>query len=152
VFPRASREEGSIWTNEFRRGVALLLAALLAITVPLFLFAVPLTVTLLGEPYRASAEVLRVILAGMLLATVNQPLAAALQARGYEYFVAATIAVSAALGLIAIAIGAYLGGAAGGAIGFVVLQFSILAALLMRTAARVSTTTPAKQAVNPAHL
>lgn len=129
LFPRAAREQGPFWSKPVARGLALMVAAMILVETPLFLFAPRLAALLLGEEYRSSGGVLRVILVGLLIATVNQPLAVARQARGDEHRVARAIGAGCVIGLVGIAIGSAIAGATGGAFGFVALQSVILLAL-----------------------
>jgi O-antigen/teichoic acid export membrane protein len=109
---------------------------MLVVVVPLFLFAEPLVVAVLGEPYRESGAVLRIVLLAMLLATLNQPIAVADTARGRERFVAAVVLVGSLAGLAGVAVGAAATGAEGAAWGLVLLQALVLLLLTARRSTR----------------
>jgi len=132
LFPNAAKRRGPLWTRDFVGSLAGLLLVMTVLLTPLFVFAPTLAATLLGHEYESSGDVLRVILVGMLFATLNHPIAIAYQARGLEHFVAKTIAIGSAFGLGAIALGAATVGATGAAVGFVVLQAVSLGVLLVR--------------------
>ena len=151
LFPRAAKQKGVIWTRELFRSLALLLLVMITITVPLFIFAHTLAAAVLGHQYRSSGNVLRVILVGMLVASINQPIALTYQARGLENFVAKAIAAGSALGLATIAVGARLDGAGGAAFGFIAYQIAVLAVLVVRPP-RLSPDTDTDGLAGHAHL
>lgn len=130
LFPRASRQEGPIWTRAFVQALTILTTIMSTLIIPLFVFSEQLVVYLLGDEYISSSSVLRIILIGMILASLNQPIAVTYQARGFENLVARTITIGSLFGLMTIGIGSYLRGATGGAVGFVVLQVVIFSTLI----------------------
>jgi O-antigen/teichoic acid export membrane protein len=73
-----------------------------------------------------------------LINTANQPLLALLQADGLEHYAARVVIGSAVVGLIAIATGAYIAGAAGAAVGAVLLQLSQLLPFVWKAVHRPS--------------
>ncbi len=123
VFPRIAR---SSIDGTSRRNEVVSAAAMLAVMVLLlvgFAVAAPVVIPVaLGPAYLSSVLVFRVYLLVVLINAANQPLLALLQAEGYEHYAGRVVVASAIVGLITIAAGAYIGGAAGGAAGAVVLQ------------------------------
>ena len=121
------------WRSTFRvaaRAGWLLLAAI-AVCILMAVFAPIIVPWLLGHSFADSAVVLQILAVGTIPAILNQPMYAALQARGLDR-VAALIylaAVVAQLGLIVI-LGVGLG-ALGAAIAFCVLQGAMLVAFAL---------------------
>jgi len=76
----------------------------------------------LGQAYAASVGVLRIYLLVVLINSANQPLLALLQAGGLEHYAGRAVIATAAVGLLAIAAGARVGGAIGAAMGALLLQ------------------------------
>jgi O-antigen/teichoic acid export membrane protein len=146
IFPRIAR---SATTGASRRPEFISAAAMLALMVLIlggFALAAPLVVPLvLGQAYAASVGVLRVILLVALINSANQPLLMLLQAAGLEQYAGRAVMVSAATGLLAIAVGARLGGATGAAIGALLmqlLQLALFAAKALRMPPRSQTSPP----------
>lgn len=119
ILPRAI---GGRRSEALRLGKLLLLAAAAAVALAFTArdMATPLITAVLGSNYSNAGPVLTWILAGLPLVSVAGPLAALLQGRGRERFVAANSATFAIVTAIAVAVGAFLGGAVGGAIGLFV--------------------------------
>jgi O-antigen/teichoic acid export membrane protein len=109
---------------------------MLVMTVLLLLLFVlaPLLVTVaLGREYLPSVGVFRIYLVGMILASVNQPLAVYLQAEGHEHYVAVVVGGVSVLGLCIVAIGAAVGGAIGASLGFIALHLSAAVSLSIKS-------------------
>lgn len=137
VFPHVAREDArGPQRRELSLALALLFASMLVMVTPLFIYAERVTSFALGAQYRDSAPVLRFVLIVMLVATLTQPLAVMLQARGEEFFVARILGLSSAIGLIAVAVGAVLGEATGAAAASVGVQVLMLVLLLFGTRQR----------------
>jgi O-antigen/teichoic acid export membrane protein len=107
-------------------GMSILLASI-------FIFAHPAIDAILGSRYLRSVDVLRIYLIGLLIASLNQPMALLLQAEGEERFVARIVTPACLTGLLGIAIGAGIGGALGAAFGFVLLHVIAASFLLTRS-------------------
>ncbi len=152
LFPNAAKRRGPLWTRAFVGSLVGLLLVMTGLLTPLFVFAPTLAATLLGQQYESSGDVLRVILVGMLFASVNQPIAIAYQAQGLEHFVAKTVALGSAVGLTGIAIGARADGATGAAFGFVALQVLVLGVLLTRPRLLAPEAKAGKSVPSRAHL
>jgi O-antigen/teichoic acid export membrane protein len=152
LFPNAAKRRGPLWTRDFVGSLAGLLLVMTVLLTPIFVFAPTLAATLLGHEYESSGDVLRVILVGMLFASVNQPIAIAYQARGFEHFVAKTVALGSVVGLTGIAIGARADGATGAAFGFVALQVLVLGVLLTRPRLLAPEAKAGKSVPSRAHL
>jgi O-antigen/teichoic acid export membrane protein len=123
VFPRIARSSAD---GTSRRPEVTSAGAMLAVMVLLLgVFAVVAPVVIpvaLGPAYLSSVLVFRIYLLVVLINAANQPLLALLQAEGYEHYVGRVMLASAVLGLITIAVGTYVGGAPGAAVGAVLLQ------------------------------
>jgi O-antigen/teichoic acid export membrane protein len=138
LFSRAARQtRGTV--VELRAVLLTLLLLMLPVLIAIYIAAPPLVHTVLGSDYAASVAVLRILLLMVLMNTVNQPLMAALQARGEDAFVAATLWISAGIGLVGVAIGAAALGPTGAAFGAVSMQAIVLVALGWRVKSRLST-------------
>ena len=123
IFPRMARtsRDNTSRRPELLSTVAMVVTMVFLLAV--FAVAAPLAVSLaLGNAYLASVEVFRIYLLVVLVNAANQPLLAFLQAEGQERYTGRTMVAAAIVGLLAIAAGAYLGGAAGAAVGALVLQ------------------------------
>jgi len=97
--------------------------ATMAVLLAAFAVAAPLAVPLaLGHAYLSSVDVFRIYLLVVLVNAANQPLLVFLQAEGQERYTARAMVVAAIVGLLAIAAGAYEGGATGAAAGALLLQ------------------------------
>ncbi|MDF2045937.1 oligosaccharide flippase family protein [Microbacterium sp. Kw_RZR3] len=94
-------------------------------------FAAPILVsTLLGTEFAGSAHILQLLAVGTIPAIINQPLAAALQARRYDHLVASVYLASVVIQLgLVFSLGGTLG-ALGAAIAFCVLQVLMLLSLI----------------------
>jgi O-antigen/teichoic acid export membrane protein len=132
LFPMAAKESGPIWTPRLRKLLLGMLVSSTVVVIPLFAFADVLADRVLGPDYRESGDVLRVILIGVIIGSVNYPIATVYQARGLEYFVAKAVGVGTAFGLTVIVLGAAVAGAEGAALGFVAHQVAVMAVLLVR--------------------
>ena len=123
VFPRIARAsaDGTSRRPEIISAAAML--ALMVLMLGALAIAAPVLVTLaLGPAYSSSVLVFRIYLLVVLINAANQPLLALLQAEGYEHYAGRVVVASAVVGLLTIAAGAYIGGAAGAAAGAVLLQ------------------------------
>lgn len=111
------------------RAAWLLVIAVVA-CVALIFMAPWVTPLLLGDAYVGSVSVLQLLAAGTIPAILNQPLAAALQARRYDHLVAFVYlsCVCVQLVLVGVLGGTY--GAIGAALAFVILQSVLLGALV----------------------
>ncbi len=134
VFPRIARSSAS---GASRLPEVLSAVGMLAIMVALlgvFALVAPLVIPLaLGRAYLPSVVVFQIYLLVILVNAVNQPLLALLQAEGYEHYAGWAVVASALFGLATIGVGAFLNGAAGAAVGAVLLQL-LQAALFARKA------------------
>jgi FkbM family methyltransferase len=137
LFSRAARQtRGSV--AELRPVLVTLVLVMLPVLIAIYIGAPAVVSTVLGSEYAASATVLRILLLMVLMNTVNQPLVAALQARGEDAFVAATLWTSAGLGLVGVTVGAAASGPNGAAFGVVAMQAMLTAALGWRVKSRLS--------------
>jgi O-antigen/teichoic acid export membrane protein len=134
LFPRiASAHNRRLAHREAARGQLLLLAGMSVLLGGLFVLA-PLAVQIvLGAQYLQTVGVLRVYLLGLLVASLNQPMAIFLQAEGAERFVARIVTPASLAGLAGIAIGASVRGAFGAAFGFLLLHVLAGSFLLARS-------------------
>lgn len=138
LFSRAARQtRGTV--VELRTVLLTLLLLMLPALIAIYVTAPALVHTVLGSHYSASVAVLRILLLVVLMNTVNQPLVAALQAQGEDAFVAATLWVSAGIGLLGVTIGAAVSGPTGAALGAVSMQAIVTIALGWRVRSRLST-------------
>jgi O-antigen/teichoic acid export membrane protein len=134
LFPRvAGAQDRRTVHREAVRGGLLLLALMSVLLGGIFAIAPAAVEVVLGPQYLASVGVLRVYLPGLLIASLNQPMAIFLQAEGAERFVARIVAPASFAGLAAIALGAALEGASGAAFGFLVMQVIVATFLAMRS-------------------
>jgi O-antigen/teichoic acid export membrane protein len=131
LFPMVAKEAGPIWTPMLRKLLLGVLGIAITVVVPLFVFADVLAEVVLGTDYEESGDVLRVILVGIVIGSLNHPIATVYQARGLEYFVAKAVGAGTAVGLVVIALGAAMAGAEGAALGFVAHQIAVMAVLLV---------------------
>jgi O-antigen/teichoic acid export membrane protein len=123
VFPRIARSSvaGTSQRPEILSAGAML--ALMVLLLGAFALVAPIAVPLaLGPAYLPSVDVFRIYLLVVLANAANQPLLVLLQADGYEHFAGRVVVASAIVGLVTIAAGAHFGGAAGAAVGALVLQ------------------------------
>jgi O-antigen/teichoic acid export membrane protein len=112
---RASRQPEIIGTAAMLLVMAILLAT--------FALLAPILISIaLGPAYLSSVLVFRIYLLVVLINAANQPLLALLQADGHEHYAGRLVLVSAVMGLVSIAAGSYFGGAAGAAMGAVLVQ------------------------------
>jgi O-antigen/teichoic acid export membrane protein len=138
LFSRAARQtRGTV--VELRAVLLTLLLLMLPMLIAIYIFAPALVHAVLGSDYAASAAVLRILLVMVLMNSVNQPLVAALQARGEDAFVAATLWISAGVGLVGVTFGAAVSGPTGAAFGAVLMQAIVTVALGWRVRSRLST-------------
>lgn len=133
VFPRAVNSAGRQLRRELTIGLTCLLGLMIVIEAPIIWFARPLATLFLGSSYRESGAVLQLILVGTLLATVNQPVAVALQARGMEWIVARAVGIGSVVGLGFVVAGAAAFGATGAGTGFIALQIAIIVGIAVMT-------------------
>jgi O-antigen/teichoic acid export membrane protein len=123
IFPRIARSGAG---GQSRRAETLSAAAMLvgmALVLGALAVASPVVIPLaLGSEYSSSVLIFRIYLVVAFINAANQPLLALLQADGYEHYVARVVGATAVAGLITIAAGALVGGAAGAAVGAVLLQ------------------------------
>jgi O-antigen/teichoic acid export membrane protein len=138
LFPMAAKESGAIWTRRLAGLLIGMLVVMTAIVAPLFVFSDQLVEAVLGSEYIASGDVLRIILVGLVMGSLNNPIAIVYQARGLEHFVAKAVTVGSAIGLTIVSLGAARAGAEGAAIGFVAQQIAVMAVLLAKPLLQVS--------------
>lgn len=133
LFPRVAGASGR--GGKARRDVLMAIGFTLALSTLamaiIFSLADWIVPLLLGDDYRDSVPVLRAFLIGLVCMCANAPLAALLQAEGYERYVAKVVGAASIVGLIAIAIGALSYGAVGAAAGYIALQICILVPLIL---------------------
>ncbi len=108
--------------GEVLRGLGTMLGVVTALLLATGMAAPELIPRLLGPAYGAAVLPLQVVCAGMVLASLNQPMAQLLQAVGAESVIRTTLAIAAVLGLAAVAAGAHLGNATGAAAAFAAMQ------------------------------
>lgn len=131
LFPRVSAaSDAKSARSEGLRAIKISTLLTAMVTAVLFILAGPLVPVVLGEEYAASVPVLRSILIGTLIASVNAPLASMLQASGKELFVAKVVGFASIIGLGVVGLGGAASEASGAAIGFIVLQIAIIVPLL----------------------
>ena len=134
VAPRSARLE----PPAARRLGARLIAALLAgglLAVPFMVFAEQIVVFLMGPTYAGSGPVLAWTLAGLPFFAVAAVLAALLQGQSREHLVAVVGVVSAVVTVLAVPLGAVMGGITGAAIALTcasVLRAGVLAVCALR--------------------
>jgi O-antigen/teichoic acid export membrane protein len=123
VFPRIVRSSahGTSQRPEIL-GACVMLAVMVLLLVTLAIAAPVLILLTLGPAYSASVLVFRIFLIVVLLNAANQPLLALMQAEGREHYAGWVLVASAVIGLVTIGWGAYIGGAAGAAVGALILQ------------------------------
>lgn len=126
----AERTEGH--REALRVGAAVLLLMSAAVIL-IVLLARPLVRIFLGDAYLAGVSVLQIYAWGWLFLSMSQPMAFFLMAERRDWFVAAALVSSSVLGLVSIGLGSLWFGADGGAVGFVVLEALVFAALLPTT-------------------
>lgn len=123
VFPRLARLTREANSRRPELIGAAAMVALMALLLGAFAIVAPAVVPLaLGPAYLSSVPVFRVYILVVLINAANQPLLALLQAEGFEHYAARVMVAAAIVGLLAVAAGAYTGGATGAAVGAVVLQ------------------------------
>ena len=123
VFPRIARSA----IDGHSRRPELISAGLMLIVMTGLLGAIAVAAPILvprvlGHDYLESVDVLRIYLLVVLINSANQPLLAVLQAEGHEDFAARAMVATSIVGLVAVAVGARLHGAAGAALGALLLQ------------------------------
>lgn len=123
VFPRLVRSSGGQTSRRPELISAGGMIIVMVLVLGSFAVAAPLVVPIvLGDAYLSSVGVLRIFLVVILVNAANQPLLAYLQAEGYEHYAGRAVAAAVVVGLLAIAAGARIGGAAGAAVGTLLLQ------------------------------
>jgi O-antigen/teichoic acid export membrane protein len=133
LFPSVAALEG----NQRRQREELLSGAWLLVPLSLGLvllwFAAPSLIPgLFGQAYEKSGQLLRLFLPGILLASINAPLASYLQARGDERYVAQVVAITVLSSFVALALLAARFGATGGPLTYLGLEVAVTASLLAR--------------------
>lgn len=134
VIPTASRagfDFGSVTKRARRFSMALGVIVLVAISL-LVSTAGAWVPFLLGNEYHAAVDVVRVYLVSVLLAVLNQPIIALLQARGEDKWAARIVACNVLCALALQALGASLHGALGASVGFFVATVGATCVLLYR--------------------
>ncbi len=134
VFPRLARSSREANSRRAELIGAAAMVALMVLLLGTFGVLAPLAVRLaLGPAYLSSVPVFRIYLLVVLINAANQPLLALLQAEGHEHYTGRVMVVAAIIGLLAVAAGAYAGGATGAAVGAVVLQLLQLVLFASKT-------------------
>jgi O-antigen/teichoic acid export membrane protein len=123
AFPRIARSSSTGTSRRPELIGALAMFALMILLLAGVAWAAPAVVPLvLGKAYVGSVDVLRIILFVALVNSANQPLLALLQAAGLEHYAGRSVIATVAVGLMAIAVGARVGGAQGAATGALLMQ------------------------------
>ena len=104
----------------FQRGLFMLLGVETLLVLPVLVAPRLVVTTVLGSNYAEAADAARLIGIAVLAGAATLPLASALQASGMARFVGKAMLILSLVGLIPMAVGAYVDGATGAAAGSIV--------------------------------
>lgn len=130
ALPFMSRAKGAHAAFHTIRRSLWLIGAAMAACVLVILIAEPVVMFVLGPQYSSAVAVLRLLAVSTLIAVVNQPAIAFLQARRLERAAATIVGSSVAVQLILVAVLGSRYGAEGAAVALIAAQSMILAAIL----------------------
>lgn len=119
ALPLAAQEPGRLMAETYRRrwamaGALVALAAVLTFLVP------PLLIALVGHEYSPALPAVRMYCFATVLVTLNQPMAAVLQALRRERWVSRLLAIAVGIHLLGAAVGSKAAGATGAAFGYAI--------------------------------
>jgi O-antigen/teichoic acid export membrane protein len=140
LLPAAARPAQAHPARRLRHRHLVALPIVVVVLVAAVVVIPPNLVSLLGIQYRPAYGAIHTYCIATVLVTMNQPLAALLQARGHERYVSQVLAGSVGVHLGGAAIGAAVAGASGAAAGYTACNAVILVSFAARLLAKGAAT------------